>query len=114
MLNYEFIENSVIMIPFVYKGYRLEGDEKIRFRCLFKTKEGDFSYVLDMTEDNVNEAGKDGRFTITLDMGKHGIIPGRYTFDLSLVLESGSTVTIKPQTECYIDVVPGVKGTEKR
>lgn len=112
-MNFKFIEKSVIVIPFVYSGYRLEGAEKVRFRCLFKNAEGDFPYTLDLEEDNKETDDADGKYTITLDMSKYDILPGRYAFDLSLVLESGSFVTLKSKTGCHIDVVPEVEGLYK-
>lgn len=112
-MNFKFIENSVIVIPFIYKGYRLEGSEKVRFRCLFRNTEGDFPYTLDMEEDNKGADDADGHYTITLDMGKYDILPGRYAFDLNLVLESGSLVTIKSKSECHIDIVTEAEGHYK-
>lgn len=112
-MDFEFIENSVVIIPFVYKGYRLEKNEKMRFRCLFRNAEGDFPYTLDMDEDNKLISGSDGKYTITFDMGRYGILSGRYEFDLSLVLESGSLVTVKSKDGCCINVVPAAEGLYK-
>lgn len=105
-MNFDFTENTVIVIPLIFRGYRLEGAEKVRFRCLFKNSDGDFPYTLDIEEDNKGEDGEDGKYTVTLDMGRYGIIPGRYDFDLSLVLESGSLVTIMPKNDNHINVIP--------
>lgn len=112
-MNFKFTENSVISIPLTYKGYRLEGEEKLRFRCLFKNAEGDFPYTLDVTEDNKGESGEDGKYTISFDMSRYAILPGRYAFDLSLVLESGSLVTVKTKDECRIEVISQVESLAK-
>ncbi len=112
-MDFEFIENSVVIIPFVYKGYRLGKNEKMRFRCLFKNTEGDFPYTSELEEDNKLISGTDGKYTITFDMGRYGILPGRYEFDLSLVLESGSLVTVKSKDGCCINVVPAAEGLYK-
>lgn len=112
-MNFEFTENTVINIPLTYKGYRLEDGEKVRFRCCFKNYEGDFPYTLDMEEDNKGESGSDGKFTVTLDMGRYSISPGRYDFDLSLVLESGSLITLMSKNDNHINVIPIAEGLDK-
>lgn len=112
-MNFEFTENTVINIPLTYKGYRLDEGEKVRFRCCFKNYEGDFPYTLDMEEDNKGEAGSDGKFTVTLDMGRYGISPGRYDFDLSLVLESGSLITLMSKNDNHINITPAAEGLDK-
>ena len=66
-----------------------------------------------MEEDNKGADDADGHYTITLDMGKYDILPGRYAFDLNLVLESGSLVTIKSKSECHIDIVTEAEGHYK-
>ena len=73
---------------------------------MFKNTEGDFPYVLDMKEDNEGESGEDGKFTISLDMAKYEIRPGRYNFDLNLVLGSGSLIPLANKKDCQIDVTP--------
>ncbi len=112
-MNFAFTEKTLIVIPFIYKGYRLEGTERVRFRCLFKNPGGDFPYTLDMEEDNKGSENEDGYYTVTLDMSKYDILPGRYPFDLSLVLESGSLITLKSQSECFVDIIREAEGLYK-
>ena len=112
-MNFEISENTVLAVPFIYKGRRLEENERVRFRCMFRNHEGDFPYVLDMEEDNKGESGPDGKFTISLDTSKYGIRPGRYSFDLSLVLESGSIITLMRKSDCQIKITATEDGLEK-
>ena len=111
-MKHKFVENSLIVIPFLYKGYRLSGNEKIRFRCLFKRKDGDFPYTLCMEEDNKRALGNDGHFTVTVDTRTKGIVPGRYRYSLELVLESGATLTLKTPGETEIDIIPATHEKE--
>ena len=112
-MNFEISENTVLAVPFILKGRRLEENERVRFRCMFRNHEGDFPYVLDMEEDNKGENGPDGKFTISLDTSKYGIRPGRYSFDLSLVLESGSLITLMRKSDCQIKINATEDGLEK-
>lgn len=103
---FEFTENTLIIIPFTYKGYRLEQGEKVRFKSLFNTEAGKMPYELYMDEDNKGTSGPDGHYTVTLDTGAKKILPGRYSFSLELVLASGSIVTLKTKNEGIIEIVP--------
>lgn len=106
------MENTMIIIPFILKGYRLEAGEKVRFRCLFKTANGDLPYVLYLAEDNMGADGSGGHYTVTLDTKAKGILPGRYRFSLELVLGSGSSVTLKRISETGIDIIPALNDKE--
>lgn len=102
----DFNENTMIVIPFIYKGYRLSDGEKVRFRCMFKRKDGDLLCEHNIIEDNSKDTGPDGRYTITIDTTEMGILPGRYHYSLDLVLPSGVMLTIKTCDETEINIVP--------
>ena len=105
-MKHEFLENSLIIIPFVYRGYRLSDGEKLRFRCLFKRKDGEYPYTQCIEEDNKRAPGPDGKYTVTIDTSKKGIVPGRYNYSIELVLESGTTISLKTPSQSEINIVP--------
>lgn len=109
---YEFFEKSMIIIPFILKDYRLEEGEKLRFRCTFKTPDGDYPYVMCFEEDNKGADGSDGYYTMSLDMKNRNILPGRYLFSLELVFASGSSVGLTGQNEAVIEIIPEINGKE--
>lgn len=111
-MYFEFTENSLIIIPFTYKGYRLSEGEKVRFKCLFKTKNGDLPYTQCIEEDNKRSAGSDGHYTITLDSKTKDILPGRYSFSLELVFASGITISLKTKSETGITIIPAPHNEE--
>ena len=109
-LKFTFTENTLMIIPLVYKEHRLDDDERLRFACLFKTPDGNLPYVHDIEEDNKGENGPDGEFTFTLDMSKYKILPGRYNFEIQQILASGSLITLCVKSDCVIDIIPSVIG----
>lgn len=111
-MKHTFIENSLIIIPFVYKEYRLQEGEKVRIRCNFKTEKGDYPYVLCMCEDNKGVEGPDGHYSFTLDTATYGILPGRYRYSIELILASGRAVTLKNARESEINIVPAINEEE--
>ena len=110
LLHYRFNENSLIIIPFTLKGYRLEGDEKVKFSCVFMNDKGEFPYVIDLEEDNKGIEGKDGYYTVTIDSAAKSILPGRYGYTIELVLDSGTVITLLSEDEAVIDIVVPKKG----
>ena len=104
-MYFRFIENSLAIIPFTLKGYRLEEGEKIRFRCLFKTPSGDLPYECLIEEDNEGKEGKDGHYAVTLDTERRKIYPGRYAYTIELILVSGTSITLLNQPEAVIDII---------
>ena len=104
-MYFRFIENSLTIIPFTLKGYRLEEGEKIRFRCLFKTPSGDLPYECLIEEDNKGKEGKDGHYTVTIDTKRRNIYPGRYAYTIELILVSGTSITLLCHPEAVIDII---------
>lgn len=111
-MKHDFNENSLIIIPFTYKGYRLQKGEKVRIKCTFKTAQGDLPYVLCMEEDNKGSQETDGHYTFTLDTATKGILPGRYRYSIELILASGRVVTMKNARETEINIIAGVNDEE--
>ena len=112
-MKYEFTENTLILINWIYKGCRLATGEFLRFICEFNTPDGTVTYSKDLTEVNEGTEGEDGEFYLVVDSKQEKILPGRYTFDLLHMLDTGSSVSLVNKESGEIEIVPGASGKQE-
>ncbi len=105
-MNFEFTENTLIIINWIYKNCRLDVGECLRFICSFNTSDGEWQCSIDLQEVNFGEDGADGQYCITIDSTEKGILPGRYTFDLLHLLNTGESISLITQNSGLIEIVP--------